>query len=61
MTSLRPDPMTPAEPRRRRLLRAVFAADLCNFGGLVSVDETRTLDELIIARRVLGLSSAELK
>jgi class 3 adenylate cyclase len=41
----------PANPRRRRL-RAVFAADIANFGGLVSVDETRTMDALWVARRI---------
>ncbi len=43
-----------AEPdgRRRRRLRAIFAADVANFGGLVSVDETNTLDSLWIIRRI---------
>jgi class 3 adenylate cyclase len=39
-------------PARRRRLRAIFAADVANFGGLVSVDETNTLDALWITRRV---------
>ncbi len=42
-----PEPMAP-----RRRLRAVFAADIANFGGLVSIDETRTLDALLITRRL---------
>jgi class 3 adenylate cyclase len=46
-----PEPAMPANPRRRRL-RAVFAADIANFGGLVSVDETRTMDALWVARRI---------
>jgi class 3 adenylate cyclase len=37
---------------RRRRLRAVFAADVVNFGGLMSADETRTLDDLSIIRRI---------
>ena len=38
--------------RRRRRLRAVFAADMANFGGLVSVDETNTLEALWSTRRI---------
>ncbi len=41
----------PVPPRRRRL-RAVFAADIANYGGLVTIDETNTLDALWITRRV---------
>jgi class 3 adenylate cyclase len=51
MDPTRPEPTASGDPRRRRL-RAVFAADVANFGGLVSVDETRTLDALWIVRRV---------
>lgn len=46
-----PDATEPSERRRRRL-RAVLAADVANFGGLVSVDETSTLDSLWTTRRV---------
>ncbi len=38
--------------KRVRRLRAVFAADMANFGGLVSVDETNTLDALWATRRI---------
>ena len=41
----------PIPPRRRRL-RAVFAADIANYGGLMTIDETKTLDALWITRRV---------
>jgi class 3 adenylate cyclase len=41
----------PVPPRRRRL-RAVFAADIANYGGLMTIDETNTLDALWITRRV---------
>jgi class 3 adenylate cyclase len=41
----------PIPPRRRRL-RAVFAADIANYGGLMTIDETNTLDALWITRRV---------
>jgi class 3 adenylate cyclase len=41
-----------ANGERRRRLRAVFAADVANFGGLVSVDETKTLDALWNTRRI---------
>jgi class 3 adenylate cyclase len=40
------------EGKRRRRLRAVFAADVANFAGLVSVDETKTLDALWNTRRI---------
>lgn len=40
----------PVPPRRR--LRAVFAADIANYGGLVAIDETNTIDALSITRRV---------
>lgn len=43
--------MEPSGKRRRRL-RAVLAADVANFGGLVSVDETSTLDALWTIRRI---------
>ncbi|WP_442037483.1 adenylate/guanylate cyclase domain-containing protein [Microvirga sp. 2MCAF35] len=46
-----PDAPQPAGKRVRRL-RAVFAADMANFGGLVSVDETNTLDALWATRRI---------
>ncbi len=46
-----PDATEPSERRRRRL-RAVLAADVANFGGLVSVDKTSTLDSLWTTRRV---------
>jgi class 3 adenylate cyclase len=39
-------------PTRRRRLRAVFAADIANYGGLVTIDETNTIDALSITRRV---------
>jgi class 3 adenylate cyclase len=38
--------------KRRRRLRAVFAADVANFGNLVSADETKTLDALWNTRRI---------
>ena len=41
-----------AAPTRRRRLRAVFAADIANFGGLVTIDETKTLDALWITRQL---------
>jgi class 3 adenylate cyclase len=41
----------PVPPRRRRL-RAVFAADIANYGGLMTIDETNTLDALWITRRI---------
>jgi class 3 adenylate cyclase len=41
----------PIPPRRRRL-RAVFAADIANYGGLMTIDETHTLDALWITRRI---------
>ncbi len=48
-----PDPRPAgAVAARRRRLRAVFAADIANFGGLVSIDETMTLDALWATRRV---------
>jgi class 3 adenylate cyclase len=46
-----PDVPSPVPPRRRRL-RAVFAADVANFGGLMAIDETNTIDALSITRRV---------
>jgi class 3 adenylate cyclase len=51
MDNLAPDAPQPAGKRIRRL-RAVFAADMANFGGLVSVDETNTLDALWATRRI---------
>src|SRR6478735_4274528 len=51
MDESREEPAVQGAKRRRRL-RAVLAADIANFGGLVSVDETKTLDALWIARRV---------
>ena len=42
----------PPDGASRRRLRAVFAADMANFGGLVAVEETRTLNELSTIRRV---------
>lgn len=45
------DVPSPLPPRRRRL-RAVFAADIANYGGLVTIDETNTIDALSITRRV---------
>jgi class 3 adenylate cyclase len=50
MAEATPDPSQPTTQRKRRL-RAVFAADVANFSGLISVDETRTLDSLLEARR----------
>jgi class 3 adenylate cyclase len=53
-----PDPDAPgAIPARRRRLRAVLAADMANFGGMVAIDETRTLDAVWFTRR---LASEEL-
>jgi len=46
-----PDAPQPSGKRVGRL-RAVFAADMANFGGLVSVDETNTLDALWATRRI---------
>ena len=51
MTMPPPEPGAPGPPRRRRL-RAVFAADVANYGGLVSIDETNTLDGLTMLRRI---------
>jgi class 3 adenylate cyclase len=51
MDNLAPNAPPPSGKRVRRL-RAVFAADMANFGGLVSVDETNTLDALWATRRV---------
>jgi class 3 adenylate cyclase len=51
MGNLAPDAPQPSGKRVRRL-RAVFAADMANFGGLVSVDETKTLDALWETRRI---------
>ena len=51
MDNLAPDAPQPSGKRVRRL-RAVFAADMANFGGLVSVDETNTLDALWATRRI---------
>lgn len=51
MTTTPPGPGPAAAPRRRRL-RAVFAADVANYGGLVSIDETKTLDSLSLVRRI---------
>jgi class 3 adenylate cyclase len=45
-----PDANAPATQRKRRL-RAVFAADVANFSGLVSVNETQTFDGLLATRR----------
>jgi class 3 adenylate cyclase len=45
------DVPSPIPPRRRRL-RAVFAADIANYGGMVTIDETNTIDALSITRRV---------
>jgi class 3 adenylate cyclase len=46
----------PAAPEpggeRRRRLRAVLAADVANFSGLMSVDETNTVDALSVTRRI---------
>jgi class 3 adenylate cyclase len=39
-------------PTRRRRLRAVFAADIANYGGLVTIDETKTLEALWITRQL---------
>ena len=51
MTTTPPGPEIAAAPRRRRL-RAVFAADVANYGGLVAIDETKTLDSLSLVRRI---------
>ncbi len=48
-----PGPDVPGPiPTRRRRLRAVFAADVANFGGMMTIDETNTVDALSITRRV---------
>jgi len=48
-----PQSLNPGAPAmRRRRLRAVFAADVANFGGMVSIEETRTLDSVWFVRRV---------
>jgi class 3 adenylate cyclase len=53
-----PGPDAPgAIPTRRRRLRAVLAADMANFGGMVAIDETKTLDAVWFTRR---LASEEL-
>ncbi len=51
MDSPGPDVPGPMQTRRRRL-RAVFAADIANFGGMMTIDETNTVDVLSITRRV---------
>jgi len=51
MSFVPPDPVGPTQARRRRL-RAVFAADVANFGNMVSVDETRTLNALWETRKI---------
>jgi len=48
----RPSPDPGAPNVRRRRLRAVFAADVANFGGMVSIEETRTLDAVWFTRRI---------
>jgi class 3 adenylate cyclase len=47
-----PPDVTELSGKRRRRLRAVFAADVANFSGLVSVDETNTLNSLWTTRRI---------
>lgn len=47
-----PADATEPSSKRRRRLRAVLAADVANFGGMVSVDETNTLDALWTTRRI---------
>jgi class 3 adenylate cyclase len=42
----------PATGHKRRRLRAVLAADIANFTGLVSISETNTVDALSIARAI---------
>jgi|GEM_PF-3704970 len=49
--NIAPNVPGPIPPRRRRL-RAVFAADIANYGGLMTIDETNTLDALWITRRI---------
>jgi class 3 adenylate cyclase len=51
MGELPPDAAV-ANGKRRRRLRAVFAADVANFGNLVSASETKTLDALWNTRRI---------
>ena len=46
------DIATPPGAARRRRLRAVFAADAADFGGLVQSDETGTLQDLWRTRRL---------
>jgi class 3 adenylate cyclase len=42
----------PSRTTKRRRLRAVYAADVVNYGGLIAADETRTIDELRRTRRI---------
>jgi class 3 adenylate cyclase len=43
-----------ASPMRRRRLQAVFAADVVDFGGLIAIEETGTLDALRFLRQLAG-------
>jgi class 3 adenylate cyclase len=47
-----PPDSTETAGKRYRRLRAVLAADVENFGGHVSVNETITLDALLVTRRI---------
>lgn len=58
MTTTPPETGPAAAPRRRRL-RAVFAADVANYGGLVAIDETKTLDSLSLVRRIASETLAQ--
>jgi class 3 adenylate cyclase len=42
----------PAPNVARRRLRAIFAADVANYGGMVTIDETGTIDALQIVRQL---------
>ena len=49
----------PAPATRRRRLRAVLAADVVNFTGLVSINETIALDSLLVAHKIAREELAE--
>jgi class 3 adenylate cyclase len=53
-TEIEPLPSLSDQTRatKRRCLRAVYAADVVNYGGLIAADETRTIEELSRTRRI---------